>query len=353
VGDILRASGVPVIELRASIVLGSGSLSFEMIRALVERLPVMITPRWVSAKAQPIAISDLLDYLLEALEIPLDQHRTIEIGGPDQMSYGNLMQEYARQRNLRRLMIPVPVLTPHLSSLWLGLVTPLYARTGRKLVESLPHSTTVQDPSGARLFRVRPRGVRQAIAEALKNEDREYATTRWSDSVSSRDMNNKAGTMRFGNRLVDTRSAVVDLPPSHAFRPIQKIGGSRGWYYANWLWRTRGFLDLLVGGVGMRRGRRHPEDLRVGDVIDWWRVEAYEPGHHLGLAAEMKLPGRAWLEFTVEPHGRGSIVRQTAVFDPIGLPGIAYWFGVYPLHALIFRGMLAAIVRETERPEHA
>jgi uncharacterized protein YbjT (DUF2867 family) len=352
VGDILRRSGVQIIELRASIVIGSGSLSFEMIRALVERLPVMITPRWVAVQAQPIAINDLLEYLVEALDIHLQDNSIVEIGGADQVSYGDLMQEYARQRNLRRLMVPVPVLTPRLSSLWLGLVTPLYARTGRKLVESLPHSTIIEDPSGARLFRVRPRGVRQAIAEALQNEDREYATTRWSDSISSTGMSNKAGTMRVGNRLVDTRSAVVELPPSHAFRPIQKIGGSRGWYYANWLWRTRGFLDLLVGGVGMRRGRRHPEDLRVGDVIDWWRVEAYEPGHHLRLAAEMKLPGRAWLEFTVEPHGTGSIVRQTAVFDPIGLPGIAYWFGVYPLHALIFRGMLAAIVRETERQGH-
>ncbi|MDH3251438.1 MAG: SDR family oxidoreductase [Ignavibacteria bacterium] len=351
VGDILRASGVPVIELRASIVIGSGSLSFEMIRALVERLPIMITPRWVGAKAQPIAITDLLEYLLEALEISVQDSRTIEIGGADQVSYGELMQEYAHQRGLRRLMIPVPVLTPRLSSLWLGLVTPLYARTGRKLVESLRHSTTVRDSSTALQFRVRPRGVQQAIADALKSEDREYAETRWSDSVSATGESGTSGTIRAGNRLLDSRAATVRATPASSFKPIQEIGGTVGWYYADWLWRLRGFLDLLVGGVGMRRGRRHPHDIRVGDVIDWWRVEAIEPDRVLRLSAEMKLPGRAWLEFTIEKQGDSSIIRQTAVFDPVGLPGIAYWYSVYPLHALVFKGMLAGIVREAEKPE--
>jgi uncharacterized protein YbjT (DUF2867 family) len=353
VGDILRASGVPMVELRASIVIGSGSLSFEMIRALVERLPIMITPRWVGAKAQPIAITDLLEYLTEALEIPVEESRTVEIGGADQVSYGELMQEYARQRGLRRLMIPVPVLTPRLSSLWLGLVTPLYARTGRKLVESLRHSTTVQDPSNAELFRIRPRSVRQAIADALKSEDREYAETRWSDSVSASGESDTAGTIRVGNRLIDSRSRSVSVPPGVAFRPIREIGGAVGWYYADWLWRLRGFLDLLVGGVGLRRGRRHPHDLRVGDVIDWWRVEAFEPDRLLRLAAEMKVPGRAWLEFSIENQGESSIIRQTAIFDPVGLPGIAYWYAVYPLHALVFRGMLAGIAREAQTPKTA
>jgi hypothetical protein len=321
-----------------------------MIRALVERLPVMITPRWVGVKAQPIAITDLLEYLVEALELSTADHLTIEIGGADQVSYGDLMKEYARQRGLRRFMIPVPVLTPRLSSLWLGLVTPLYARTGRKLVESLRHSTTVLDPSGAKMFGIRPRGVQQAIGEALKNEDCEFATTRWSDSISSTGVGDALGTIRVGNRLVDTRSAVVDVPSANAFRPIQRIGGPTGWYYGNWLWRLRGFLDLLMGGVGMRRGRRHSEDLHVGDVIDWWRVEAYEPGHYLCLAAEMKLPGRAWLEFEVEQCGKSSVIKQTAMFDPLGVPGLVYWYAVYPLHALVFKGMLAGIVREAQKP---
>ncbi len=346
VGDILRASGVPVVELRASIVIGSGSLSFEMIRALVERLPIMITPRWVGVKAQPIAITDLLEYLTESLDVPAVGGRIIEIGGTDQVSYGDLMQEYARQRGLRRVMVPVPVLTPRLSSLWLGLVTPLYARTGRKLVESLRHSTVVHDPSAAQMFRVRPRGVRQAIADALRSEDREYAETRWSDSVSASGVSTTSGTLRVGNRLLDSRVAVVHATPASCFRPIQSIGGTVGWYFADWLWILRGFLDLLVGGVGIRRGRRHPRDIRVGDVIDWWRVEAFDSDHLLRLAAEMKLPGRAWLEFTVEDHGESTVIRQTAVFDPTGLTGILYWYAVYPLHALVFKGMLSGIVRE-------
>lgn len=349
VGEILRASGVQVIELRASIVIGSGSLSFEMIRALVERLPVMVTPRWVGVKAQPIAIADLLEYLLEAVEFPAEGHCTIEIGGADQISYGELMREYAHLRGLRRLMIPVPVLTPHLSSLWLGLVTPFYAKTGRKLIESLRHPTIVENPFAGSRFHVRPCGVRQAIADALRNEDQEYAGTRWSDSVSASAGDHKAGALRLGNRLVDTRSVMVGVQPSEAFRPIQKIGGHAGWYYANWLWSLRGFFDLMIGGVGMRSGRRHPDQIAEGDVIDWWRVEQFENNHRLRLAAEMKLPGRAWLEFEVLQRGEYSVIRQTAMFDPLGLPGLVYWYAVYPIHSLIFKGMLAGIAREAQR----
>jgi uncharacterized protein YbjT (DUF2867 family) len=352
VGDILRASGIRVMELRTSIVIGSGSLSFEMIRALVERLPIMITPRWVGVKAQPIAVDDLLDYLVEALEIPVQDNCIIEIGGADRVSYGQLMKEYARQRGLRRLMIPVPVLTPRLSGLWLGLVTPLYARTGRKLVESLRHSTIVHDPSAGLLFRVRPRGVQQAIADALRNEDREYAETRWSDAVSASVKGDKTKGLRLGSRLMDTRVVSVDVNPSDAFRPIRQIGGATGWYYANWLWRLRGFMDLLMGGVGMRRGRRHPELVAEGDTIDWWRVEQFERDRRLRLAAEMKLPGRAWLEFEVEHHGESTLIKQTAMFDPVGLLGLVYWYAVYPLHSLVFKGMLAGIAREAQRTEH-
>lgn len=346
VGNALRKYGVQVIEFRASIVLGSGSLSFEMIRALVERLPVMITPRWVSVKAQPIAINDLLQYLLQAIDIVVEGHRTYEIGGTDQLSYGDLMEEYAQLRGLRRLMIPVPVLTPRLSSLWLGLVTPLYARVGRKLVDSMRHPTIVQDNSALTVFRVHPRNVREAISDALANEDHEFAETRWSDSLSASGATHTWGGSRFGNRLVDARTTTVNQPARTAFKPIQRIGGLRGWYYANWLWHLRGFVDLLVGGVGMRRGRRHPELLDEGDIIDWWRVESFEPDRRLRLVAEMKLPGRAWLEFEVEQKGTGSEIKQTAIFDPIGLFGLAYWYLVYPLHGLIFRGMLRGIARE-------
>jgi len=356
VGDVLRGSGVQVVEFRASVIIGSGSLSFELIRALVERLPVLITPRWVSVKAQPLAISDLLDYLVQVLDMQLAGDPIFEIGGTDQVSYGELMREYARQRGLRRLMIPVPVLTPHLSSLWLGLVTPLYARIGRKLIESLRHETIVQDGSAATVFDVRPKGVRDAIAEALSQEEHRIAETRWSDAISSSGLERDWTGVHFGNRLIDAREQHVDLPLEVAFRPIQHIGGSRGWYFANWLWRLRGFFDLLVGGVGVRRGRRHPEEILEGDTIDWWRVEKYQPGRRLRLYAEMKVPGRAWLEFDVEPAEEGteggSIVRQIAMFDPVGLPGLVYWYLVYPLHALVFRGLLRGIVAAALESAH-
>jgi uncharacterized protein YbjT (DUF2867 family) len=317
VGEILRSSGVPVIEFRASIVIGSGSLSFEMIRALVGRLPVMIAPRWVSVPAQPIAISDLLKYLLAALGLPPDASRVFEIGGSDQVSYDGLMREYARQRGLKRLILSVPVLTPRLSSLWLGLVTPLYVRVGRKLIDSIRHSTVVEDQSALAEFPIRPCGFREAIARALS-----------------------AGGQRL---LLDSRSIRVGVPPEKAFEPIRRIGGATGWYYADWLWKLRGAIDLMAGGVGLRRGRRHPDSLRVGDEVDCWRVEVIEPNRRLRLAAEMKLPGRAWLEFEVTGEAGGSTIRQTAIFDPRGLLGRAYWYSVYPLHQVVFKGMLRRI----------
>jgi len=339
-GEALQASGVPVIELRASIILGSGSLSFELIRALVERLPAMLCPRWVRTTAQPIAIEDVLAYLLAAVALPRGQDGIFEIGGADRVSYADIMNEYARQRGLRRLMIPVPFLTPRLSSLWLGLTTPVYARVGRKLIEGVENETTVHDNRALQVFPIRPMGLRQAIQRAILNEDQECAATRWSDAISSAGLPPSWGGMRFGTRLVDSRAVRVSVPPAAAFAAIQRIGGANGWFYGNWLWRLRGFIDLLFGGVGMRRGRRHPQDLAVGDTVDFWRVEAYEPERRLRLVAEMKLPGRAWLEFEVEPEGDGAMLRQTAVFDPVGLFGLIYWYAVYPLHTRVFAGML-------------
>jgi uncharacterized protein YbjT (DUF2867 family) len=353
VGRVMRASGVPVIEFRASIVIGSGSLSFEMLRALVERLPVMVTPRWVHVRAQPIAINDLLAYLEAALDLETEESRIYEIGGAERVSYGELMREYARQRQLRRFMIPVPVLTPRLSSLWLGFVTPLYARVGRALIESICHETVVRDDRARQDFAVKAMGVREAIANALANEDREFAETRWSDAISSGGTDpglfGSYGGMRRGRRLGDSRQRELDVPPVEAFAPIRRIGGGTGWYAFDWLWRLRGFVDLLLGGVGVRRGRRDPEELSIGDTLDWWRVEEYQPNQLLRLRAEMRLPGRAWLEFEVEPTHRGSTIRQTAIFDPTGLAGLLYWYGIYPLHAAVFRGMLIGIARAARR----
>jgi uncharacterized protein YbjT (DUF2867 family) len=350
VGHLLREYGVPTIELRASIVIGSGSLSFEMIRALVEKLPVMTTPAWVRVKAQPIAIEDVIAYLSEARTLELQGSRIFEIGGADVVSYGEIMREYAHQRGLRRVMIPVPILTPAISSLWLGLVTPLYARVGRKLIEGVRNPTVVKDGSAAAVFGVRPRGISEAIARALSNEDREFASTRWSDAGIAN--GSQTGRRKpFGRRIVDSQSHQLDGPASQVFRPVSRIGGDVGWYYGDLLWRLRGALDRLVGGPGLRRGRRDPEDLRTGDALDFWRVEAYEPDRMLRLRAEMKLPGRAWLQFEVEPNNRGSTLTQTAVFDPVGLAGLVYWYALLPIHVLMFRGMLRNVARASGLPE--
>ena len=349
VGWILRESGVPAIEFRAAIVIGSGSASFEMIRALVEKLPVMVTPRWVNTSTQPIAVEDVIAYLKQALDLEINGSANIEIGGADQVTYLDLMKEYARQRGLQRWMIPVPVLSPRLSSLWLGLVTPVYARVGRELVDSLRNETIVRDGSANELFPIRPLGSREALKRALANEDREFAETRWSDAFSTVGSPHQWGGTKFARRLVDSRSARVPFPPAIAFRPVELLGGKTGWYYGNWLWRIRGLLDLLFGGAGMRRGRRDPNRLLAGDTLDFWRVEEIQSNSLLRLAAEMRLPGRAWLQFEVKPHGSGSIVRQTAIFDPAGVLGQLYWYVLYPVHQFVFAGMLRGIVRGMEQ----
>lgn len=348
VGKILAQSGVPTIELRASIVLGSGSLSFEMIRSLVERLPAMVTPKWVAVQAQPIAIDDLLEYLIESLHLPFES-RVFEIGGADKASYGDLMREYAKQRQLKRFMIPVPILTPRLSSLWLGLVTPLYARIGKKLIESIEIPTVINDDSADSAFKVRPRGMPQAIATALLKEEQEFAETSWFDAYSSAGEKSSKGVIRYRNRLLDARSLEVPQPPHKVFNPIVTIGGDNGWYAFNFLWKFRGWVDLLLGGVGLRRGRRDQEHLFVGDAVDFWRVEKIEADRLLRLRAEMKVPGRAWLEFEVEPTTTGSVVRQTAMYDPEGLFGLLYWYALYPVHGPVFSGMLKGIAQRARQ----
>ena len=346
VGRILRESGVPAIEFRASVIVGSGSLSFDMVRSLVDRLPVMVTPRWVRIRTQPIAIEDVISYLRKAIDVPLSGAELYEIGGSERVTYQDLMFEYARQRGLKRFMIPVPVLTPRLSSLWLGLVTPIYARVGRQLIESLPHET-IADTRAEELFGVRPMGVRAAVERAIRNEDRDFAETRWSDALASVGETAGWGGDAFGSRLIDSRVVKVARPARDVFEAASSVGGETGWHYGTWLWRLRGLLDLAVGGAGMRRGRRDPVHLAVGDTVDFWRVEAVEQDKLVRLAAEMKLPGRAWLQFEIEPAGEGnSILRQTAIFDPVGLAGLAYWFALFPLHSLVFRGLLKGIAAQ-------
>ncbi len=346
VGAVLRDSGVVTLELRASVILGSGSLSFELARSLVERLPVLITPRWVSQRTQPIGVEDVIAYLVAAVDVALSESTVVEIGGSARVTYLDLMREYEAQRGLSRLFVRVPVLTPWLSSLWLGLVTPVYARVGRKLIDSLRNETVVTSNAASELFpAIHPIGMRAAVARALANEDLEFAETRWSDALSSYGRTNPWGGMQAGSRLIDSRKVVVHRAPLDVFRPIERIGGATGWYYGKWLWHVRGALDLVVGGPGMRRGRRNATTLRPGDTLDFWRVEAVEPGKLLRLRAEMKLPGRAWLQFEVDGDQRRSVIRQTAIFEPRGLAGLLYWYILYPVHGLIFGGMLRSIAR--------
>jgi hypothetical protein len=317
-----------------------------MLRALVERLPLMVTPRWVKTRTQPIAIEDVVAYLLEALDYEPSGGEIFEIGGADVCSYLDLMHEYAEQRGLRRQMVPVPVLTPRLSSLWLHLVTPVYAGVGRELVDSLRTETVVNDSRALEVFPVRPRSSTDAITRALANEDKEIAETRWSDEASAPSPG--YGGARYGSRLIDSRSVTVVCPPAAAFAPIPRIGGNTGWYLGDQLWELRGALDVLVGGPGLRRGRRDPVGIRVGDTIDFWRVDRFEKDRLLALVAEMKVPGRAWLQFEVQPNDDGgSIIRQTAIFDPAGVPGLAYWYTLWPLHSYVFGGMLQRIAAAT------
>jgi uncharacterized protein YbjT (DUF2867 family)/ligand-binding SRPBCC domain-containing protein len=321
-GDVLRASAVPIIEFRASIVIGAGSLSFKMIESLVERLPVMVCPRWVATLTQPIAIDDVLAYLEAALDVPEHVTGIFEIGGPEVVSYGDMMREYAQLRGLRRWLLPVPFLTPYLSGLWLALVTPAQARVGRALVEGLKNSTVVRTPAAYVTFPIKPMPLRAAFIKAIDD----------------------GAAMRVKE---DTRTIVVDVPPAQAFGPVRRIGGVAGWYFGNFLWNVRGRLDRWLGGVGMGRGRRDPEVCAVGDAVDGWTVEAYEQNRRLRLSADIKLPGHGWLEFEVTPldGGRRSMIRQTATFDPRGLLGRAYWYAILPIHGLMFRGLLKQVAR--------
>jgi uncharacterized protein YbjT (DUF2867 family) len=339
-GDILRSSGIPVIEFRASIIIGSGSASFELIGALVDRLPIMVTPRWVRTAAQPIAIEDVIEYLIQAVSYPARGSLIVEIGGKDVTSYLGIMREYARQRNLRRWFISIPFLTPGLSSRWLTLVTPVYASIGRCLIESVRTPSIVQTPDSSRSFAVRPMGIFRAIERALMNEDHSRAETRWSDAGWC-----APGIVFDTDRDVLSNEKVIrlELPPQQAFAAIRKIGGSNGWYFGNWLWRVRGFVDLMIGGVGMRRGRSDPETPLPGSTLDFWRVQIYKPNRQLRLLAEMKIPGKAWLEFRAEPDGNATMIRQVAYFKPHGIGGLLYWYLLWPVHDLMFRGMLRNI----------
>jgi uncharacterized protein YbjT (DUF2867 family) len=351
-GEALRESGVPVTEFRAPVIVGSGSLSFEIIRYLTERLPVMICPRWLYTRVQPIAIGNVLDYLVAALDTPASIGRVIEIGGGDVLTYGDLLRGYAEARNLRRWLVPVPVLTPRLSSYWVHLVTPIPAAIARPLIQGLRNDVIVRDDTARRLFpQIRPMDYATAVRLALANLDTGQVETAWSDALSSSQGDVAPVVLATQEGIIlERRQRLVRAPAASVFRTFTSLGGATGWLCMNWAWKIRGAMDRLFGGVGLRRGRRSPEEVRVGDAVDFWRVEAVEPDRLLRLRAEMKVPGRAWLEFRVEPvDSQTSHLFQTAYFAPRGLGGLLYWYILYPIHAFIFSGLAARLARLAER----
>ncbi len=350
-GTALGASGVPVTEFRAAVIVGSGSVSFEMIRYLTERVPVMVCPHWVYTKIQPIAIRDVLAYLTEAVSTPASSGQVVEIGGSDVLTYGQMMTGYAKERGLTRWLLPVPFLTPRLSSYWVHLVTPVPAAIARPLIEGLRNEVVVRDTRARVLFpQIAPVGYVEAVRRALDSFDNENVETAWSDALTSSHPTSQPVVLTTQDgMMMERRQITVNASPDRAFAVFSSLGGATGWLCLNWAWQLRGFLDRLVGGVGMRRGRRHPHNLRVGDTVDFWRVEAVEPGRLVRLRAEMKVPGRAWLEFQARLQEDGTtLVTQTAFFAPRGLFGLVYWYGIYPIHGLIFGGMIRAIGRRAE-----
>jgi uncharacterized protein YbjT (DUF2867 family) len=349
VGRVLASTGVDVVEFRASIVIGSGSTSFEMIRNLVEKLPAMTTPRWVRMPCQPIAIGDVVSYLVAAVKLRDDRdcrHRIYEVGGSEVVTYSDLLRMYGRRRGLKRLIIPVPVLSPGLSGWWLYLFTPKQATVGRQLAESLRFPTVVTNNAAARDFPdIHPVGAECAFDRAFTEEEEAFSAIRWSEELADQPEGSPSSFEREG-RYVDSRTLRVSCPPEAAFDPVACIGGENGWYAFDTLWDIRGFMDLLLGGPGRRRGRRDQYALMAGDALEWWRVEQVEAPRLLRLKAEMVMPGEGWLQYELEPDGDGTLVRQTATFDAKGIAGRLYWYAVLPFHHFVFNGTLKGIDRE-------
>jgi uncharacterized protein YbjT (DUF2867 family) len=347
VGQILLDGPVPAVVLQAGVVIGSGSASFEMLRYLTERLPVMVTPKWVRSRVQPIAVRDVLSYLVGALSLAPGTNRRFDIAGPDVLTYEEMMQRYAAVAGLpRRVLVAVPVLTPWLSSQWVNVVTPVPKAIAQPLIESLRNSVVAREHDIEELIPIRPLGFDDAVEKALEKIVDFDVETRWAGAEWPGAPSDPMPTdpdWAGGSVYRDEREVTVDAPRPSVWRVVEGIGGDRGWYSFPLAWAARGLLDRLVGGVGLRRGRRHPDLLAVGEPLDFWRVEALERGQLLRLRAEMRLPGQAWLEFRLDDDGRGTRLRQRALFIPHGLSGHLYWWSVSPFHGVVFGSMLHSV----------
>jgi uncharacterized protein YbjT (DUF2867 family) len=345
-GEALRESGISVTEFRAAVIVGSGSLSFEMIRYLTERIPVMICPKWVFTRIQPIAIRNVLDYLVAALGCPESAGLTLEIGGSNVLTYAGMMLGYAKARGLKRRLLAVPVLTPRLSSYWVHLVTPIPANIAQPLIKGLGNEVVVRDFSALRLFPdIHPLDYDTAVRLALALLETHSLETMWSDALTSSQGDRMPRTLTTQEGLIiERRQLLVSASAQSVYESFARLGGRRGWLYMDWAWQLRGIADRLCGGVGMRRGRRDENELRIGDSLDFWRVEMVQPGKLIRLRAEMKVPGRAWLEFEARTESsEETLLIQTAFFEPKGLLGLLYWYVLYPIHSLIFSGLAKKI----------
>ena len=351
-GDILRKGSVPVTEFRAGMVVGAGSALFEMIRYLTEREPLMVCPRWFYTLAQPISIENTLDYLTAALTSPQSRQQIIEIGGLTRLTYAEMLREYGKERNLRRVLIPAPVYTPRLSAYWVHLVTPIHWRVVLPLIQGLRTESLVRNNLAINLFpEIKLQTYRGAVRMALENIRQGQVETSWSDALATTAGDIKPYTFSVEDgMMVELRQVLLDLPPETVFRAFTGIGGQRGWLYMDWAWEIRGWMDKIVGGVGLRRGRRHPDDIRIGESLDFWRVEALEPNRSMLLRAEMKVPGKAWLEFKALPQENGkTLFTLGAYFGPRGLPGFLYWYSMWPFHKFIFDGMLRNLAKRANQ----
>lgn len=350
-GDILRRSGACVTEFRAAIIVGSGSISFEMIRYLTERVPIMVCPRWVLSKVQPIAIDDVIEYLAVSVQNSNSAGQIIEIGGADVLTYGDMMKLYARVRGLRRWLLNVPVLTPRLSSYWVHWVTPVPADFARPLIEGLRNEVVVRDNKASEIFpHIQPSTYESAVRRALSQLDPDRFENIINQLASKKDIERPANfkTIRDG-MIIEVRRCIVRAQASAVYGIFTDIGGPNGWP-CNWAWRMRALLDRVVGGVGMRKSRPDPAGIKAGDTLDFFRVVKIQPGRILRLKAEMKLPGEGWLQFEVTPHGEEQAqLVQTVYFAPKGLPGIVYWYLLYPLHGLIFGKMIRGLAKRAEQ----
>jgi uncharacterized protein YbjT (DUF2867 family) len=352
IGDALGESGVPVTEFRAAVIVGCGSTFFEMVRYLTERLPLTLLPQWSYTHIQPIATIDVLEYLVAALDNPQSAGKTIEIGGSEVLSMSDMMRIYAEVRGLRRWMIPVPALPPLLSAYWIHWITPIPARIARPMIEDLRHEVSLQRELAYNLFQdIRPVNFADAVRFSMERLDAGLVETSWSDALStSMEVGEPVILTSQEGMIYEQRQRLVDAPPEAVFRICSRLGGDEGWLYLNWAWQLRGILDRIVGGVGLQRGRRDPEDLRVGDAVDFWRVETIQPNALLRFRAEMKLPGLAWLQMeTLSADTRKTNLRLTAFFAPKGFSGWLYWYFYYPIHKLIFPGLIRKIAERAER----